>query len=332
VGDHTRMVPLLSIIIVNYNAGPYLSKCLASIERQSFNDYEVIIVDNASSDNSLHEVEGKASVRIIRNEGNLGYAAGQNQGINHAQGEFLLSLNFDIILLPDFLRYLIRAMHTYPEVGTATGKILRMQPDGQLMNKFDNAGLLLPRQRVPVHRGEGEQDLGQYDNKTLVFGAVGAAALYRRQMINELAIGEGRYFDEDFFTWYEDIDLDWRGRLSGWECLYVPDAVAYHVGDPHNHSTTDFAVRHGIRNRWQMIIANECFHCFIRNCKWLMLEEVSLLRFVLFHGRFRAYLRALGELFLRMPSTLKKRNHVRSNAKVSCLPVYPIALEKITSS
>lgn len=320
------MPPVLSIIIVNYNAGEHLARCLKSVERQTFRDFEVIVIDNASRDQSITSAESLDWITVVRNSDNRGFAAAQNQGMRISRGKYLMPLNFDVYLTPDFVAHAVRALDCYPTIGTVSGKMLRMQPDGEWTNEFDNAGLLLDRQRMPRHRGKGEQDSGQYQDMDLVFGAMGSAPVFRRRMLDDIAY-KGAYFDESYFTWWEDVDLDWRGRLRGWDCLYVPQAVAYHVGDPQNNQATPFAARHGIRNRWQMILANECMHCMLHNMRWLLLNEVRLLRHVIKYRRLSAYLKAAGEFIWSLPAVLAKRRWVRSQAKRPCLPVYPQSLD-----
>ena len=317
----------LSIIIVNYNSGDYLGRCLHSIDAQTFRDYEVIIIDNASSDGSLSQVETSDNVTVVCNDANIGFAPAQNQGMRMAQGAYLMPLNFDILLTPTFLEEMITALEFGNRVGSVSGKLLRMTPQGGRTYRIDNAGLLLPRNRFPVHRGGGEMDRGQYDDVALVFEAMGAAALYRREMLEDIAYS-GQYFDESFFTWYEDIDLEWRARLQGWDCIYTPRAVAYHVGDPHGHGRSRFGAEISMRNRWKMMLSNECPHCLLRNAPWLIAEELALICHVFRHGLSAAYLRALRSFALSVPVTLEKRRRVRGRAVRRCLPDYPLPLEE----
>jgi GT2 family glycosyltransferase len=238
------MTPTVSITIVTYNHAALLPACLDALAAQTFQDFEIFVVDNASADAGqvAAACAGRARVQLLLNRTNRGYTGGQNQGMRLARGRYLMALNADVVLLPDYLAVAVTALERYPQVGTLSGKLLRMRPDGTRTARLDNAGLLLSRRRMPRHRGQGERDRGQYEQPVLVFGAMGSAALYRRTMLETIAL-DGQYFDERFFTWYEDIDLDWRGRRSGWDCLYLPQAVAYHVGDPHGHQSTPFAVR-----------------------------------------------------------------------------------------
>jgi GT2 family glycosyltransferase len=318
-------IPEVSIIIINYNAGPYLKQCLQSVWEQTFTDYETIVVDNASADNSLSTVAEDKRLTIIRNNQNLGFATAQNQGMRLARGRYLMPLNFDIILAPTFLQEMVAAIEQSEQIGAVSGKLLRMQPNGQPTGRIDNAGLLMPRSRFPVHRGAGEIDRGQYDQPALVFGAMGAAALYRREMLDDIAY-QGQFFDESFFMWYEEIDLDWRARLRGWDCLYTPAALAYHVGDAHGHGRSRFGAEVSMRNRWRTILSNECPRCLLINWPWLIAEEIFLLRHVLVRGWLTAYIRALGSFMASLPATLKKRSWVRKQAKRVCLPRYPITM------
>jgi len=321
---------MLSIVIVNYNSGDYLGRCLHSINTQTFGDYEVIIIDNASTDGSLSQMKAFNNIIVVCNDANIGFARAQNQGMRMAKGAYLMPLNFDILLRSDFLREMVDSMQSSPKAGSVSGKLLRMTPEGELTGEIDNAGLLLPVRRFPAHRGGGEVDEGQFDSVDLVFGAMGAAALYRREMLEDIAYN-GQYFDESFFTWYEDIDLEWRARLRGWECVYTPKAVAYHVGDPHGHGRSPFGAETSMCNRWKMILSNECPHCLVRNAPWLLAEELALLRHIVLHGLIGAYLRALRSFVASLPATLEKRRWVRNRAVRRCLPEYPRPIEEIKS-
>lgn len=316
------MPPIISLVIVNFNAGDYLLRCLAAVERQTYRDWEVIVVDNASRDESMASIAELDWVKVVCNSENRGFAPAQNQGMRMARGQYIMPLNFDIHLMPNFLEQAVSAFEAFPQVGTISGKILRMEPRWEGTCEFDNTGLLLTRRRMPQHRGHGATDQGQYEQRDLVFGALGAAAVFRRAMLEDIAY-QGQYFDESFFTWYEDVDLEWRARLRGWDCLYLPEAVAYHVGDPQKNQLTAFAARHGIRNRWQMILADDCLHCMRRDARWLAQEELMLLRHVVTHGRVQAYLQALVELLGRLPAVAAKRRWVRGQAVRKCLPEYP---------
>ena len=157
---------------------------------------------------------------------------------------------------------------------------------------------------------------------------MGAAAIYRREMLEDIA-WRGQYFDESYFMWYEDIDLDWRARLLGWDCLYLPQAVAYHVGDPHGHGRSRFFVETSIRNRWLMIFANESLPWALLHAPWLFVEEVSLLLYVFRAGLVGPYLRAVGGFLRRFSDVLNKRRWLHSRSVRSVLPEYPQSLPSL---
>ena len=320
------MGPIVSTVIVNHNSGHYLRSCLESLYAQTFRKFEVIVIDNASHDGSLDCLARFPAVQIIRAKSNLGFARAQNIGMRSAKGRYLMPLNFDIVLTDTFLQEMVHAVEQSEHIGSVSGRLLQMSPNGKRTQRIDNAGLLLPRNRFPVHRGADEIDRGQYGRPVLVFGAMGAAALYRREMLEDIAYRE-QFFDESYFMWYEDIDLEWRARLRGWDCLYTPDAVAYHVGDPFGHGRSSFGARIGIRNRWRMILSNECPHCALRSAPWLIAEELALLKHVIRRGLVKSYLQAVASFLASVPSTLTKRRWVRGTAKPKCLPDYPMSVE-----
>jgi GT2 family glycosyltransferase len=305
---------LLSIIIVNYNAGAFLPRCLCSIEAQTLRDHEVIIVDNGSSDGSLEVVQESERVQIIHNQQNLGFAAAQNQGIRHARGRYLMPLNFDIEMTPRFLEEMVAAIEKSPGIGLVTGKLVQMSADGEHLDTFYSTGHILPPDRFVHHRGAGEYDRGQYNDMEEVFGAPGAAPLYRREMLESIAF-RGAYFDESLFTWYEDVDIDWRAKRMGWKCIYNPKAVAYHVGHPEGHGSDLWKISTQIRNRWLVILANDDFAPFSKKTWAMFLYELGLIRYVLLQGYSSAYLIAIRGFLDLIPITLAKRRWTMERAR-----------------
>lgn len=301
------------MVIVNYNAGDFLHRCLDYVMTQTYPAWEAIIVDNDSRDNSLAQVESLERVTIIRNQQNQGFAAAQNQGLCMAHGAYLMPLNFDIRMTPTFLVKLVAALDADPSAGLACGKLLRMTPEWEPTEVIDTTGLLMRRSLVPASRGHGELDRSQFDRSLQVFGAQGAAPLYRREMLDDIAFN-GQYFDERFFMWYEDVDLDWRAYLRGWECRFVPEAIAYHLGHPDAKRRTAFHVQTTLRNRWLMLLTNLALP-ELRQCwpAWVK-YEISQCLYVTRSGFLVAYLAALRELFTSRDYIAHKRRWVRSRA------------------
>jgi len=248
---------MVSVTIVTWNSEQVLRECFASLEAQDCRDLEVIVVDNASTDGTralLREAESRW--RVIYNQTNIGFAAGQNQALREARGEWILCLNPDVLLNPDFVSQLVAAGETHPDAGTVCGKLLRWDPDApqHRTNIIDSTGIYFTRNMRHLDRGAEEQDNGQYDRVQYVIGATGAAAMFRREFIDAVSV-EGQFFDEEFFAFREDGDLAWRAQVMGWKSLYTPAAVAWHVRrvTPERRSDLPLVINwHSVKNRFLM--------------------------------------------------------------------------------
>lgn len=214
--------PLVSIIIVNCNGRGFLQGCLESIFNQSCSDFEIIFIDNGSTDDSVQYVKEKfPDVIIIENRENLGFARANNQGIAIAKGKYIALLNNDTVVDREWIKSLLaKAESSSEKVGMWAGKILSMQEPG----KIDSVGgLMISPDGIAKGRGRLEEDVGQYDNDDEVFIPSACAALFKKEMLDEIGL-----FDEDFFAYCEDTDIGLRARLAGWRTVSVPKAVVYH--------------------------------------------------------------------------------------------------------
>jgi GT2 family glycosyltransferase len=194
------------------------------------------------------------------NETNTGFSAGQNLAIRRSRGAWVLSLNPDVLLGQGFIARLVGAAEADDAAGTVCGKLLRWQPgaDKERTQVLDSTGIMFLRNLRHLDRGSEQVDAGQYDSQEYVFGATGAAALYRRKMIEDVSVF-GEFFDEEFFAYREDADVAWRAQLMGWHCLYVPTAVAWHVRrvTPERRSELPLAINwHSVKNRFLMRAKN----------------------------------------------------------------------------
>ncbi len=262
--------PSVSVLLVTYNSAAYVQRCLESLLQQNHPAFEIIVVDNGSTDKTreiLSRFSPPANIKfnVEKNENNAGFAAAQNQAIRQAQGDWLLCLNPDVVLRPDFISHLVSA-GTHPvgangkRIGAVCGKLLRWAPGAQpeLTSVVDSAGMYFTRNLRHLDRGAEEPDRGQYEVLEYVFGASGAAALYRRAMVEDVSI-ENEFFDEDFFAYREDADLAWRAQILGWHCLYTPRAVGWHVRrvtPERREQLPGFINWHSIKNRFLMRIKN----------------------------------------------------------------------------
>lgn len=213
--------PLVSIIVPNLNGEAFIGDCLRSLERQDFKDFEVIIVDNGSTDGSVGLVRNEFPwlERIIENPENLGFAKACNQGIEASEGTLIALLNNDTETHSGWLAELVAAAQMHPDVGMFASKTLLFDS----RDVIDTAGHLIYPDGLNRGRGRLERDTGQYDDKVDVFSPSGCAALYRRSLFDEIGL-----FDEHHFAYGDDIDIGFRARLAGWKCLFVPTSIVYH--------------------------------------------------------------------------------------------------------
>jgi GT2 family glycosyltransferase len=212
--------PLASVIIPNWNGALYLPTCLDSLRRQTYPNFEVIVTDNASTDDSAALIERDyPEVILIRLPTNRGFAGAVNAGIRRARGQIVVLLNNDTEADPNWLAEIARAFAEHPTVGLVASKMLLFDR----RKVFHTAGDFYRVDGIPGNRGVWQEDRGQFDQQEEVFSACGGTAAYRRAMLDEIGL-----LDEDFFYSCEDIDLAWRAQLAGYRCLYVPTAVVYH--------------------------------------------------------------------------------------------------------
>ena len=307
----------LSIVLVTWNSAPYLRRCLDGILQQTYRDRELIVVDNASSDTSV-EIVAPHATRVIRNDTNRGFSAAVNQGLAAASGEFLLILNPDCYLLPDYAERLIEVLGE--DVGSATGLLIRAQGwDIEPTNLIDSMGIRMTRtgRHLDLHQGAPANRQPPTANPFEVFGVSGAAAMFRVAFLRDVSI-DGEAFDEDFFAYREDADLAWRGRLRGWRAVCEPRAVAYHV-----RRVTPAARRrlpadvnmHSVKNRFLLRIRNEGMYLAFRNAPFELARDLVVLLAALTIER--SSLPAFAWLWRNRKRVLAKRRAIQSRRTVS---------------
>jgi GT2 family glycosyltransferase len=213
--------PLASVVIPNWNGAHHLPICLEALRRQTYHPrLEVLLVDNGSTDGSLELVaHDYPEVRVLALGENLGLTGGNNVGFRAAEGEVLVSLNNDTEADAGFVEALVVALSEHPEAGMAAAKMLLFDRRDVIHSAGDGYGV----DGLPFNRGVWEHDRGQYDEPGWIFGGCGGAVAYRRALLDQVGS-----FDESFFMYCEDVDLNWRTQLAGWGCWYTPEAVVYH--------------------------------------------------------------------------------------------------------
>jgi len=319
------MIPgLASVIVVNWNSGSRLARCLTALGEQRGASLESIVVDNASVDGSIEGAAEWPAVCIVRNGENVGYCRAVNQGIALARGEYVLSVNPDVWVAPNFVSQLIGGLDELPQVGMACGKLLH-GADPQAGRIIDSTGLFLNDQRRPYDRGQGEPDRGQYDGDRDVFGACGAAWACRRAALDDVACA-GEILDEDFFAYYDDADLSWRMRLRGWLCRYIPGAEAWHErgggGDLRRAGTSPkyaFAQRHALTNRYLMILKNDRLGDLAPHLPAILVTDLARLAYIAL--RRPALLPAFGQAWRLRLRALEKRRLIQAGRRVPAAEV-----------
>jgi GT2 family glycosyltransferase len=241
------MHPLVSIIVLNYNLKKISAKCIESLLKVSYPNFEIIVVDNASVDGSYEYLKKKFSnkITLVRSVKNLGYAGGNNLGYAHSKGEYVLILNNDTIVEPDFVTQLVRAIQEDKDIVACSCKI-RAYPEKE---RLYSAGADMNFLGMTLLAGYGDIDDGSYDKRRQVFYPSGAGMLIRRDFIEKYGL-----FHPDYFIYGEDVALGWKINLLGKKIMYVPSSVIYHIGSLTVKKTSTFKLYLGQRNRFRNIL------------------------------------------------------------------------------
>ena len=246
--------PLLSVIIVNFQGSRFIRGCLRSVLSSDYSSFEVLVVDNASTDGSAElieeEFEKDPRVILIRNMVNVGFAKANNQAAKISRGEFLLFLNADTRMDESSMRRLAEALRSDDRIAVAQPKLLLIDTDPP---RIDSTGDLMDPYGNGYRRGVGLVDRGQFDDKVdEIFSARGAAMIVKRDIFIRVGM-----FDEDFFLYLEDVDLCWRIRLAGKSIKYVPKAVVFHAAaGSRDQAMLARAWFHVIKNQLAMLVKN----------------------------------------------------------------------------
>lgn len=318
--------PTASIVIPTYNGRSYLSECLASLKAQTWQGTRVIVVDNASADGTAEFLKSDyPSVELIRLETNTGFAGGCNIGAKAAQGDWIVFLNNDTVVEPDWLENLLTTAASDEKMGACTSKI-RMLSDRQ---RLDAIGSYLTPSGFLRHTGLLENDQGQYDSLRQIFSPKGVSFAIRKELFN--AIGG---FDERYFAYFEESDLFWQVWLRGYTIGFAPKSIVYHkVGGTASTFHYAFVDYHSFKNRIRTILKNAGTITLF----WMLplhlvccagLAVVNLFKI----SRWKnagSIVRAIGWNILVLPDTLKARRKVQSSRKISDRDLFEHALRPI---
>lgn len=318
-------MPKVSVIVVIYNSKKFILPVFESIISQTYKDLEIIAVINKSDDGSEELIRTKfPQVRLIRPGKNLGFAAGNNFAISRSGGELIQLVNPDLILEPDYIEKLT-AVFTDEQVAAATGKLLRYDFQNHAKtNIIDSTGIVMSKSGRARDRGQLEIDRNQYDQEREVFAVSGAGPMYRRSALEKVAYKDlgipesgAEFFDEDFFAYWEDVDLSWRLNRVSLNNVYVPEAVAYHgrtAGQAkggylhllnfikHHQTIPPLIKQLNYKNHILMYVKNATFPHLA-----FILREMIMFGYVLLFEP--STLKVLPELFRQLPKIWKKRKN-----------------------
>ena len=304
-----------SIVAVVYNGVPFLEPLLNSLAAQTLPPDELIVVDNLSTDGSRELLPGLLTslpfpTRLLFENVNRGYCGAANRGLRQAPGEFVLLLNQDTRLDKEFCREALKGFTGTSRVGMVSGRILRFDE-----TTVDSLGQYLSRSLYPKERGYNTPWRSIQEEEREIFSVCGAVAFYRRAMLQEVAF-QGEYLDEDFFMFFDDIDLGWRAQRRGWKARYVPEAIAFHSrsGTLSPGKKVGLFFRrplelryHLVKNRYLTLLKNASRREVFKALPFLLLRDLPLLFTLLSHPSQGWRLWKERSLFKR--AFLKRRHH-----------------------
>ena len=310
---NSAAAPAISIAVVNWNGAGVLPRCLDALAAQTMRDFELLVVDNASTDGSADDLEtGWPGARVFRLDHNAGFAAANNLAARQSRGKWLALVNNDAFLDPQWLEAMLAAAIARPEYTSFASRLLQANHPSLL----DGAGDGYHVSGLMWRLGYGQPADAVALKEEEVFSPCGAAAFYLRQ-----AFLDAGGFDEDFFAYAEDVDLGFRLRLLGYRCLYVPTAVARHVGSASHGPKSDFSTYYGQRNMVWTYVQN-----MPGRYLWLYLPAHLLANLILmvqqaFAGHGRSTWRAKWHALRGLRGALRKRKEIQRRR-----PVQPAAI------
>jgi GT2 family glycosyltransferase len=306
-----QQTPLISVVIVYWNSEKHLPRCLDCLSQQTLQDFEVIIIDNGSSDGGtegLDQKYPKLRLRLERCASNLGFAGGNNIGAHLARGKWLVLLNTDAFPLPDWLEQLVVASNAHPEAASFSSRQLQANNPAFL----DGAGDAYHVSGFAWRLGIGYPAKSYGLEAAELFSSCAAAAMYLREAF--LDVGG---FDEDFFSYCEDVDLGFRLQLRGYRCFYVPGAVVHHIGSATFGVSSDFAFYHFHRNLIWSFVQNMPTTLFWRCLPAHIMTNVIYVSYYALLGRGKVLWKAKWDAIKGLPLALKKRQKIQKERRIS---------------
>lgn len=314
----------LAVVIVNYNSGSLLARCLEKVALQSFMPDEVIVIDNASEDNSLANLPSLDGLRVIKMERNIGFAAANNRAFEYLPDyDYIALLNPDAFPDDNWLKNLMTAADQYPDYAGFASRML----NAQAPEIYDGAGDTYHLSGLAWRTLHGRQVIAAEEVVKEVFSPCAGAALYKAECLFKLG-----GFDEHFFCYMEDVDLGFRMQLSGNKTLYVPDAIVYHIGSAITGRNSDFSIYYGHRNMVWVYFKNMPWPLLLLSLPAHIVLNLVTIVFFMLKGRIKVILKSKWDALVGLPDIWKSRERVQKQIKVSSFYLWGIMAKQFKRS
>lgn len=325
-----------AIVIVNWNGKHLLKDCLDSLQKQTYEYFKIFIVDNGSTDGSVSFIKKNyPNTELIVLKENTGFAFPNNLAIReiikNKDFKWVITLNNDTKADKNFVKNLVNSIQNDETLGSVAPKMLNFYDK----DVIDGVGIVINKDGGGMNRGHKEKDYGQYDKEEEIFGVCAGAAIYNIKMIKDIMIND-QFFDEDYFAYYEDLDVAWRARLLGWKSLSCPNSVVMHVHSATSISFSPFKAFHVNRNRALTMIKNFPLILLIYSF-FLTVVRYFLLLVSIFRKKGPSYeltkktniltpflitFKAWGSVLILLPKTLLKRFRIQKRRSVSIKEIF----------
>lgn len=301
---------MVSVVIPNFNGRKFLAECLDSLKAQSYKEFEIIVVDNGSSDGSAGFIKKNyPGIKVVELSQNKGFAGGVNAGIQASSGKMVALLNNDAVADENWLRELVASLDA---ADIAASKILHYD-NSELI---DSTGEFISRWGIAYPRGRNEIDLGQYDTQTEIFAASGGASIFKKAVIEDIG-----GFDERFFAYLEDVDLSFRARLRGYRVIFAPKAKIYHRIGGTSSNFGSFTRYHFIKNSAFLYFKNFPLPLLFAGLPRFIVIETLLILAALKAGALGAVIKSQAAFWYHLPGILISRSKIQSGRKVSATEI-----------
>lgn len=302
----------VAVVVVNWNGDEDTRNCIKALTKQAHH-CDIIAVDNGSSDGFVEWAKEQQKITLLENEVNLGFSGGVNTGLRHAikqQYEYIALINNDATPRPTWLKELMSVAEENENHGIVTGKLLKTD------STIDSTGDQYTSWGLPYPRGRNEKSSKKYADTEQVFAATGGASLYRTVMLKEIGL-----FDEDFFAYYEDVDISFRARLAGWKVIYTPSAVAHHKLGASSGKIPGFTTYMTIKNLPWLLIKNVPRELLTTVLVRFLIAYSSIVLSSLAKGKITSVLKGTVVGLVKLPKKLGERRIIQNDKKVDYLEI-----------